>query len=162
MDSMVLLWILSVVLMVAGFVGLIVPALPGPPLLFVGMLIGAWAEDFAHIGWVTLLILFVLMLLTYGADFMASAYGAKRYGASNRAMLGSAIGGIVGLFFGLPGVLLGPFIGAVLGELSLKRNLNEAGRAGFGATLGLVLGAAAKIALAFTMLGVFLIARFVS
>jgi len=162
MDTTVLLWIFSVVLMVAGVVGLIFPALPGPPLLFAGMVLGAWAEEFSAIGWGTLTVLFVLMLLTYAADFLASAYGAKRYGASNRALIGSSIGGLVGLFFGLPGVLVGPFIGAVLGELSLKRNLSEAGRAGFGATLGIVIGVAAKIALAFAMIGIFLVVRFIS
>ena len=67
---------------------------------------------------------------------------------------------MVGIFFGLPGVLIGPFLGAVVGELFTQRHLGKAGRAGIGATLGLVLGVAAKLAIAFTMLGIFVIVRF--
>jgi uncharacterized protein YqgC (DUF456 family) len=72
-----------------------------------------------------------------------------------------AAGALLGLFFGLPGVLLGPFVGAVAGELLARRGAGVAGRAGVGAALGLAFGAAAKLALAFTMLGVFLLARFI-
>ena len=67
---------------------------------------------------------------------------------------------MVGIFFGLPGVLLGPFTGAVIGEFSTQRHLGKAGRAGIGATVGLVLGTALKLAIAFTMLGLFAIVRF--
>jgi hypothetical protein len=107
-----------------------------------------------------LTVLGVLALLTYPADFLASAFGAKHYGASPRAVTGAVIGAVVGIFFGLPGVLLGPFAGAVIGEFSTQRHLGKAGRAGFGATVGIVLGTAAKLAIAFTMLGIFAIARF--
>lgn len=134
---------------------------PGAPLIFVGLLLAAWAEDFAYVGSGTLAVLGVMALLTYVVDFLAGAAGAKRFGASKRAIIGAAIGALVGLFFGLPGVLLGPFVGAVIGELSAQRSLKNAGRAGFGASLGLVLGAAAKLALGFAMLGIFLVARFV-
>ena len=101
----------------------------------------------------------MLALLSYAVDFVATALGAKRFGASKRAVVGAALGALVGLFFGLPGILLGPFVGAVIGELTAQRGLGEAGRAGMGATIGLVLGAAGKLALAFSMLGVFLAAR---
>ncbi len=157
----ILLWVLAVVLILLGLFGFILPMLPGAPLLFAGLLLAAWAEDFVYVGGGTLAVLGVMALLTYAVDFLAGAVGAKRFGASNRAMVGAAIGAFVGLFFGLPGVLLGPFVGAVLGELSAQRNLQEAGRAGIGASLGLVLGVAAKLALGFAMLGVFLVARFI-
>jgi uncharacterized protein YqgC (DUF456 family) len=156
----VLLWILAALLVIAGVAGLVLPALPGAPLLFAGLVVAAWAEDFAYVGTGTIVLLAVLAALTYAADFVASALGAKRFGASPRAVTGALIGGLVGLFFGIPGVLLGPFIGAVIGELSVRRDLNAATRAGIGASVGLVLAAAAKIALAFTMLGVFAVARF--
>ncbi len=64
------------------------------------------------------------------------------------------------MFFGIIGILLGPFIGAVIGEFSSRPDLHAAGRAGVGATVGLALGAAAKLALAFAMLGLFIIMRF--
>jgi uncharacterized protein YqgC (DUF456 family) len=139
---------------------LILPALPGAPLLFAGLLLAAWVEDFSYVGGGTLAVLGVLALLTYAVDFAASALGAKRFGASKRAVAGAAIGALVGIFFGLPGILLGPFVGAMLGELSDRRGPRDAARAGVGATLGLALGAAAKLALAFSMLGIFALARF--
>lgn len=160
MDTSTLLWLLAVVLVVIGLVGLVLPALPGAPLVLAGLVVAAWAEDFAYIGWGTITILALLALLASAVDFLASALGAKRFGASKRAIVGAAIGTLVGLFFGLPGILVGPFLGAVLGELSARRDLHAAGRAGVGAWLGLVLGAAAKFAVAFMMLGVFALARF--
>jgi len=143
-----------------GLAGLFLPVLPGAALVFAGLAVAAWADDFVYVGWGLLTVLGVLALLTYPADFLASAFGAKRYGASPRAVTGAVIGAVVGIFFGLPGVLLGPFAGAVIGEFSAQRHLGKAGRAGFGATVGIVLGTAAKLAIAFTMLGIFAIARF--
>lgn len=156
----ILLWVLAVFLVMVGLAGLFLPALPGAVLLFAGLVVAAWADDFAYAGWVTLSFLGVLALLTYPADFLASAFGARRYGASPRAVTGAVIGALVGIFFGLAGVLLGPFLGAVIGEFSAQRHLGKAGRAGFGATVGIVLGTAAKLAIAFTMLGIFAISRF--
>ncbi len=161
MDMTLLLWMLAVLLVVAGVAGLVLPALPGAPLLFAGLVVAAWAEDFTYVGTGTIVVLGVLAALTSAVDFAAGAFGAKRFGASPRAVTGALLGGVAGLFFGLPGVLLGPFVGAVIGELSLRRDLNAATRAGLGASLGLLLAAVAKIALAFTMIGVFVVVRFV-
>lgn len=159
MDTTILQWLLATVLVLAGLLGLLLPVLPGPPLLFAGLLAAAWAEDFAYIGAPTLTLLAVLALLTYVVDFAATALGAKRFGASKRAAIGAALGALVGLAFGIPGVLLGPFIGAVIGELTAQRGLGDAGRAGLGATIGLVLGAAGKLVIALSMLGLFAASR---
>lgn len=152
-------WSLAVLLVLSGIAGLIIPALPGSPLLFAGLVCAAWAEDFAYVGWLTLILLGGLAILAWLADFIAGAYGAKRFGASKRAMLGAAIGALFGLFFGIPGLLLGPFLGAVIGELTARADLQAASRAGIGAFLGLVLGTAAKMALGFAMIGTFLAVR---
>jgi hypothetical protein len=128
--------------------------------LFAGLFIAAWAEDFQHVGYGTLAVLAVMSLLAYLVDFISGALGAKHFGASPRAAIGAAIGAVVGIFFGLPGILLGPFLGAVLGELTEHEDLQAAGRAGIGATVGLLLGTAAKMAIAFAMVGLFLFARF--
>jgi len=111
MDAGVLLWILAVLLAAAGLAGLVLPALPGAPLLFLGLVCAAWAEDFAKVGWGWLALIGGLAALTYPVDLAAGALGAKRFGASGRAVLGAALGGLVGLFLGLPGILLGPFVG---------------------------------------------------
>lgn len=156
------LWLaLAVVLILLGIVGLLLPVLPGTPLLLAGLVLAAWAEDFAYVGWGWLALLGAIAFLGYFIDFAAGAFGARRFGASKAGMTGALVGGLVGLFFGLPGVLLGPFVGAVAGELLARRGTEAAGRAGFGAALGLALGAAAKLALAFTMLGIFLLVRFI-
>lgn len=156
----IVLFVLAAILVIAGIAGLMLPAFPGAPLLLGGLLIAAWAEDFHYIGSITIGVLCVLAVLTYVVDFIASAFGVKRFGASPRAMIGAGCGAVIGLFFGLPGVIFGPFIGAVLGELSVRPDIRSAGRAGIGATLGIVLGVAAKLSLAFVMLGVFLFSRF--
>lgn len=161
MDSQLLLWLLAALLIAAGFAGLILPALPGVPLIYAGLVLLAWAEDFAYVGWVTLAVLGVLTVLSYAADLLAASLGAKRFGASPRAIWGAAAGALVGIFFGLVGILLGPFIGAAIGEFSGRRTAQEAVHAGIGATLGLVFGALMKIALAFTMLGVFVLDRLI-
>jgi uncharacterized protein YqgC (DUF456 family) len=160
METSLLLWILAIVLIVLGIAGLVLPALPGPPLLFAGLFFAAWADNFIYVSWPTLVILGVLTLLTYVVDFAAIALGVRRFGASKRAFVGAAIASLVGLFLGLPGVLLGPFVGGIIGELSARSGLQAATRAGIGATIGLAFGVIAKLALAFWMLGIFAIARF--
>ena len=160
MEPRTLLWLPAVVLVVAGLVGLVLPALPGSVLVLAGLVLAAWAENFAYVGWGTISFLALLSVLAIAVDVPAGALGAKQFGASKRAILGSALGAFIGIFFGLPGILVGPFLGAVLGELSVRHNLQTAGRAGIGAWLGLVLGAAAKLAIVFTMLGVFALVRF--
>jgi uncharacterized protein YqgC (DUF456 family) len=155
------LWLLAALLVAIGLAGVVLPGLPGVPLLFAGLVVAAWAEGFAHVGGGTIAVLAALALLAYAADLAAGALGARRFGASRSAVVGAALGTFAGLFLGLPGVLLGPFAGAVAGELLAHRDLGQAGRAGFGAWLGLLLGVAAKLALCFAMLGVFAFARFV-
>lgn len=160
-EQSLLLWILAALLALTGLAGLLLPVVPGAPLLFLGLLCGAWAEDFHYIGVWTLLILAGMAALTYVVEFAASVLGVKRYGGSRRAMLGAALGGIVGLFLGIPGILLGPFVGAVIAELSLQRSLDQASRAGFGTVVGLALGVAGKFAIGIGMIGLFLLMRFV-
>ena len=161
MERELLLWLLSAVLVLTGIAGLLLPALPGIVLVFAGLVVAAWAENFVYVGQGTLLFLLALCILGYGIDFLAGALGASRYGAGKYSIIGAAIGAVAGMFFGLPGILLGPFIGAVAGELYVRRDLRAAGRAGFGAWVGLVAGTAAKIAITFMMIGVFLLARFI-
>ena len=159
MEFQILLWLLAAIFIFAGFAGLILPAMPGIPLVYAGLVLLAWADDFAYVGWITLTLLGLLALLSYGVDFLASALGAKRFGASPRSVVGAAIGAVVGLFFGLPGLLLGPFVGAVIAEFTVHGSARAATHAGVGATIGLLFGALLKVALAFTMIGVYVLDR---
>ncbi|MBT8040788.1 MAG: DUF456 domain-containing protein [Xanthomonadales bacterium] len=160
MDWSVLLWILAALLVVAGLAGTVLPALPGVPLVFVGLFVGAWIGNFQEVGWVTIGILGALALVAWVVDFLAGAAGARYLGASSRAFWGATLGALVGIFFGIPGLLLGPFFGAVIGELSAGANLYGSGRAGLGAWLGLVVATAVKLALVFLMIGIFVFAIF--
>jgi len=151
-------FILAALLIVAGIAGAVLPALPGVPLVFGGMLLAAWADHFQHVGAVTLTLLGILCAIALLIDFVAGVMGAKRVGASSRALWGATIGTFAGLFFGIPGLLLGPFVGAVIGELSTGSRLHKATSVGVGTWLGLLFGTLAKLALCFTMLGIFLLA----
>lgn len=159
-NTAMFLWIVAAALVVIGLAGTILPALPGVPLVFAGLVIAAWIGDFQKIGWPTLTILAVLTALAIAADFIATLLGAKRAGASRLALAGAAIGSIVGLFFGLLGIFVFPFVGAVVGELIARQRLNQAARVGVATWLGMLLGALAKLSLAITMLGVFFISYF--
>lgn len=153
------LLVVAGILIVIGALGLVLPALPGAPLIFLGGLLAGWAEDFMYVGFGTLTALGILSGLAIAVDFIASAFGVKRFGASPRAITGAMIGAFVGIFFGLIGILIGPFVGAMLGELSVRNDLAAAGRAGVGAALGLAIGTAAKLAIAIAMVGLILIMR---
>lgn len=158
----IIIWLVAVILVAAGLAGLVLPALPGSPLLFIGLFAAAWAEDFTYVGAYTLIILGVLAVLAYALDIVAGAFGAWQFGASSRSVVGAAVGAVAGLFFGPVGILLGPFIGAVIGELTVRPEIFAAGRAGLGATIGLVLGTAAKISLGLSMLAIFIFVRLIS
>jgi uncharacterized protein YqgC (DUF456 family) len=155
------LWILAAALMLVGLAGIVLPALPGVPLLFAGMVVAAAIDDFQRIGWVTVSILGALTVIAFVVDIFAASIGAKRVGASGRAVWGAAIGTVIGIFFGVAGLLLGPFVGAVIGELSAHGRVAQAGRVGVATWLGLVLGTIVKLALACSMLGIFALAFFI-
>ena len=160
MDWNILLWLIAALLVIAGLAGTVIPAMPGVPLVFAGLFLGAWIDNFESVGWLTIGILAVLTAVAWAVDFIAGAAGARYMGASPRAFWGATLGAIVGIFFGLPGLLLGPFIGAVVGELSSSRNLVHSGRAGLGAWLGIVVAMAVQLALVFLMIGIFAFAVF--
>lgn len=163
MDLTTIYYLIAALLVLVGLLGTVLPVLPGIPLMFAGMLLAAWAGDFQHIGAPTLTVLAVLTLVSLAVDFWATAHGAKRVGASRMAMWGAAIGTLVGLLFGLPGLLFGPFVGALVGELLHHRSLHphrvgHATKVGAGTWVGLLLATALKLALAFAMLGLFALA----
>ena len=150
---------LAALLVLGGLAGTILPALPGLPLMFAGMLLAAWADDFQKIGGWTIGVLALLTIISIIVDIAATAMGARRVGASKLAMLGAAIGTLVGgIVFSIPGLILGPFVGAMAGELMHGRDMAHASRIGVGTWIGLAIGTALKLALAFAMLGVFVFA----
>ncbi|HUP91759.1 MAG TPA: DUF456 family protein [Solimonas sp.] len=156
-----LLWLAVVGLVGVGLAGAVYPALPGTPLVFIGLWLAAWIEHYEKVGKYTLVLLAVLAAMAVVIDFIASSLGAKRVGASPKAISGATLGTFVGMFFGIPGLLLGPFVGAVLGELAAQRGVQQAARAGIATWLGLLFGTIAKLALSLAMLGIFALFYFV-
>jgi uncharacterized protein YqgC (DUF456 family) len=151
-------WPLAAALVIIGFAGTVVPALPGAPLVFAGLLVAASIDGFQRVGWFTLGVLGVLTLVSFGVDFVAAALGAKRVKASRLALVGATVGTLAGLFFGLPGLIAGPFLGSAIGEFIAQRDLRRAGKVGVGTWLGMLAGVVLKLAIIFTMLGVFALA----
>lgn len=155
MDPTALYYLLAAVLVAIGLAGTVLPAIPGALLIFGGLFVAAWAGGFQHVGPVGLVIIGVLGALSFVADFLGSVMGAKRVGASPLALAGATLGGLFGFFLGLPGLILGPFVGAVGGELLARGRLREAGKVGLGTWLGLIAGAVVKLVLAFMMIATF-------
>jgi uncharacterized protein YqgC (DUF456 family) len=150
-----ILWVLAVLLVIVGVVGTVLPALPGIPLIFGGVLLGAWAENFTRIGGWTLGILAVLALVGMVVDYVAASMSARRAGASKEGIVGAAIGTIAGIFTGLWGLLFMPLVGAAIGEYIAHKDALRAGKVGVATWFGLLVGTAIKIAVAFTMIGIF-------
>lgn len=161
LDPHSLWYLLAAVMVVVGLVGTVLPALPGVPLVFGGLLLAAWAGDFQRVGVWTLAALCFLTVLALIVDFVAGLLGAQRVGASRYALIGAALGTVIGLFFGLPGLLLGPFAGALVGELAAGGSLRKAAGVGVGAWIGFVVGAVVKLGVCFAMLGIFAAAYWV-
>jgi uncharacterized protein YqgC (DUF456 family) len=152
------LWTLAVVLIAIGVAGTVLPALPGIALVFGGILLGAWIDDFTRISLATVTILAVLAVIGFGIDYVAATLSARRAGASRLGLVGAALGTVAGIFTGLVGVLFMPLVGAAIGEFLEHRDALRAGTIGIKTWIGMMLGIVAKLAIVFTMLGVFLLA----
>ena len=150
------LWIVCAVLILAGLAGTVLPVLPGTVLVWGGIVLGAWIDDFTRVGVTTLAVVTVLAVLAWGLDYVAGLMGAKKAGASKLALLGAAAGTVVGLFMGLVGVLFMPLVGAAAGEYLAQKNQARAVKVGIATWVGIMVGLIAKVVLAFIMVGIFL------
>lgn len=152
-------WTLTIALMLVGLVGTVLPLLPGTTII----LAAAVGHHFAlgpqrSVGWWTLGGLLVLTVVSYVVDFASGALGAKHFGATRWGSIGGILGAIVGIFFGLPGIFLGPLIGVLGGELLGGRGLLPAGRSTWGTLLGTTAGIVLKLMLGAAMIAWFLLA----
>jgi uncharacterized protein YqgC (DUF456 family) len=141
-----------------GLAGIVLPLLPGTPLLFSGLWLLAWIDDFSRVSVTTVAVLAAMAILAWLVDYIAAAFGVRRAGASQLAVVGAAIGAVVGIAGGIIGVVVGPVVGAVIGEWLARHDRLQAARAGIAAGFGFILAVAAKIGIAFTMLGIFAVA----
>ena len=148
----------STALILIGLAGTVLPLLPGTLLVWGGIFLGAWIDDFTRVSVGTVVIISVLAVLAWALDFVAGLLGAKRVGASKLALLGAALGTVVGIFMGLVGVLFMPLVGAALGEYWSQKNQQRAAKVALATWLGLMVGMVAKVVLSFVMVGIFLVA----
>jgi uncharacterized protein len=155
------LYVLAGVLIVGGLAGTILPALPGIPMIFGGIWLVAAVDGYRHLGIWWLVVIGALGTLGVIVDFVASTLGAKRVGASRLALWAAALGTVIGMFFGLAGLLLGPFIGAVIGELASGTSVLRSAHVGIGTWTGLLFATLVKLVISFMMIGLFAFAMFV-
>jgi uncharacterized protein YqgC (DUF456 family) len=153
--EMTLLWVLCIALIVLGLAGTVLPVLPGTLLVWAGIVLGAWIDDFARVSVTTVVLISVLGVLAWGLDYAAGLMGAQKAGASKQALLGAAVGTVLGLFMGLVGVLFMPLVGAAVGEYLARKDEARAVKVGLATWVGIMLGLIAKVVLAFIMVGVF-------
>ncbi len=150
-------FVLTLLVMLVGLVGTIVPGIPGTPVIFAAAFAHRlWFGDRGPAIWVVLT-LAILMAVSLAVDFLATTVGAKKLGASHRGMIGAVVGGMIGVFFPPFGLVLGPFLGAMLFEAVGGRDWREAGRAGVGAALGFLAGTVGRIACGVAMVGLFVL-----
>jgi len=157
MDASVL-WVLCAALILLGLAGTVLPVLPGTVLVWAGIVLGAWIDDFNRVSVLTVVLISVVGLVAWGLDYAAGWLGAKKAGASKQALLGAAVGTVLGLFMGLVGVLFMPLVGAAIGEYLARKDQTRAVKVGLSTWVGIMLGLLAKVVLAFVMVGVFVAA----
>jgi uncharacterized protein YqgC (DUF456 family) len=152
------LWIIAVAMIIVGIAGTVLPALPGVVLVFGGIVLAAWINDFTLISGWTVGLLAVLTVIGFGVDYAAQVMSAQRAGATSLGIAGAAVGTVAGIFTGLFGLLFMPLVGAAIGEFIAHRDALRAGRVGLATWVGLLVGAVLKIAIVFTMVGIFIAA----
>ena len=146
-------WTLTVLLMLGGVLGTLLPLLPGTTLILAGAVLYKLTLDPDHtiISWWTIAGLFVLVIVSYVIDFVSGAVGAKYFGATRWGAIGGFVGAIVGLFFGLPGLFVGPLVGVLVGEIIGGKELIDAGKSTWGSLLGTTAGMISKLFIALLM-----------
>ena len=152
------LWIIAALMILIGIAGTVLPALPGVVLVFGGIVLAAWIDGFTVISGWTVGLLAVLTVIGFVVDYVAQMMSAQRAGATPLGMAGAAVGTIAGVFTGLIGLLFMPLAGAAIGEFIAHRDALRAGRVGLATWVGLLVGAVLKLAIVFTMTGIFIAA----
>ena len=138
--------ILSIILFIAGLLGTILPVLPGAILIYGGMLVYGVMTKFATLDANFFLIQALVLVLIFSVDFLAAAAATRRFNGSKQAAWGAILGTILGLiFFGPLGIVIGPFLGAVVAELVRGIEINQAIRVGFGTLVGILGGTVLKL-----------------
>jgi uncharacterized protein len=151
-------WLFAIVLMAVGLIGTVLPAVPGAIIILAAAVIHQiMLGSEKSLGWWNVAALVVLTLLSYALEFASGYFGAKRFGATKWGAFGAMVGAVAGLFFPFPGLIIGPVVGAIAGELVAGKRLVSAGRAGWGTLLGNLAGMLGKLTIGLVMVSWFLV-----
>ena len=150
-------WLVAIVLFAVGLLGTVLPFVPGTMIILAAAIIHRlMLGETRSVSWLCIVILLLLMLSSYALDFLGGYFGARYFGATRWGTVGAVIGAVVGLFFGISGLFLGPVIGALAGEFIAGKRMVDAGRAGWGSLLGNLAGMLGKLVIALAMIVTFL------
>ena len=141
---------LAIVMMIVGIAGCLLPVLPGPPLTYLGLVVLHFTK-FGPVSTKLFIILGVVAIVVTVIDYIVPIWGTRQFGGSKYGMRGAAVGLVIGLFLGPFGIIAGPFIGAVVGEMLFKDDIKYALKAGFGSLLGFLTGVGLKLAASLLM-----------
>ncbi|RBP45824.1 hypothetical protein DES53_102206 [Roseimicrobium gellanilyticum] len=151
-------WSLTITLLIVGLAGTVLPLLPGPFIIFVAAIAHKFLRPETGISWWSIAALTVMLIVAYAVDFFSGAMGTKWFGGSKWGVAGVLIGGVVGLFFGFIGLIIGPIIGGLVAELLLARKeMGPAVKATWGSVVGTTVGLAARVGISLAMIAVFVL-----
>ncbi len=145
-----ILLVLGILLLIIGIIGCLVPVLPGPPFSFLGLVL-LHLTRFGHFSNSTLIILGAIAVGATILDYIVPVWGTRKFGGSKYGTRGATVGLIIGLFLGPPGIIIGPLIGAFVGEMIFKDDISYAFKAGLGSLIGFLTGIGLKLAASFTL-----------
>lgn len=141
----ILLIVLGAIFIISGVLGCVLPIIPGPPLSYIGLLLLHFTERYQFSS-KFLIIWAIITVVVYALDYLIPAWGTKKFGGSKRGVWGSIIGLVIGMFFFPPfGIIIGPFVGAVIGELTAGKESKAALKSGFGSFMGFLAGTLLKL-----------------
>ncbi|MGB5106999.1 MAG: DUF456 domain-containing protein [Candidatus Zixiibacteriota bacterium] len=153
----ILLFAAALIVMLIGLLGVIVPIIPGLPLIWFAALCYALLTDFQAVSREFLFSSAILVLVVTILQYLFTVYGAKRLGASRWGTLGAFVGMVVGLFLGsIFGVIIGPLLGAVLFELLVGKTFSQSLKAGFGTFIGFLFGTISQLIVSAILIGIFI------
>lgn len=151
-------WFIAIVIMAVGLIGSVLPVIPGTSIILGAAILHRVMVGAEYgMNWWGFGILAVLLLASYGLDFLSGYFGAKYFGATRWGVAGAILGGVIGIFTGFVTLLVLPIVGAVLGEIVAGQRLINAGKAGWGTLLGNLAGMVGNLAIASAMISVFLL-----
>ncbi|REE27679.1 hypothetical protein DFQ09_101514 [Winogradskyella pacifica] len=148
---------IALLLMILGILGSFLPVLPGPLTSWAGLLVLHFTEG-VELSHTFLIVSLVFAVFIYVLDYIIPAIGTKRFGGSRAGMIGTTLGLIIGLLSPIPfGIIIGPFVGALIGEMMHRNDFNKALKAAFGSLLGFIASTFLKFIVAIIYLGFFIV-----